>query len=305
MSNFRAVILVFGVFMFIAACGESSVPQVQQSTKQDEQLPKHMVLDLGIDKVGNRVTIRLVLISPGKFLMGSSETEQGRDQDEQQHEVTISKPFYMGVYEVTVDQYQHFAQETVRNYEEPDFPQSGDHPMVNVTWKDAQNFCRWASTKTGRKVMLPTEAQWEYACRAGTSTQFCFGDRDEELHQYGNYCDKSNTDEKSKSYRDKDHDDGHDKTAAVGSLKPNAWGLYDMHGNVWEWCSDWYDHGYDVADKMDPKGPGSGRHRVVRGGAWFNPTRTCRSADRSSCPPDRTFNNGVGFRIVVSTDSND
>lgn len=137
--------------------------------------------------------------------------------------------------------------------------------MTNVVWNDAQAFCKWLSKRTGKTVVLPTEAQWEYVCRAGTKTRFSFGDKDEDLRKYGNSWDKSNID---------------DQTAPVGSLKPNAWGLYDMHGNAMEWCSDWYADGYPADDQTDPTGPANGSVHVLRGGCSTNKPGQCRSASR-------------------------
>jgi formylglycine-generating enzyme required for sulfatase activity len=170
------------------------------------------------------------------------------------------------------------------------------NPVEMVSWNDAVEFCKKLSEKTGKKVRLPTEAEWEYACRAGTTTRFNFGDRDEDLHKYGNYCDKSNT--SGFSWQDKQHDDGYDKTAPVGSLKPNAFGLYDMHGNVWEWCADWNDL-YANAKNVDPAGPASGTSRVLRGGSWVNAPQFCRSAIRIRSSPGSRRGN-VGFRVVVA-----
>ena len=150
----------------------------------------------------------------------------------------------------------------------------------------------------GYAYTLPTEAQWEYACRAGTISRFSFGDRDSDLHRYGNYADRSNTD--SLSWQDETHTDEHDKTAPVGSDKPNAWGLYDMHGNVWEWCSDWYDEDYPSGSVVDPTGANTGSNRVVRSGSWYSGARYCRSANRSwDAPGDRWVN--LGFRLALSS----
>ncbi len=253
------------------------------------------------------VTLKLVQIPAGKFLMGSPKDEKDRGDDEglppgkwvngsPQFEVTISKPFYLGVYEVTVAQYAQFVKDTGLELVKSDFKQTGDHPVVNVSWDDAQAFCAWLSKKTGKTVTLPTEAQWEYACRAGSKTRFGFGDKDEDLHKYGNYCDKSNT--SGLDWQDKDHNDGFDKTAPVGSLKPNAWGLYDMHGNVWEWCADYY--GEYTGAGADPTGPKAGSLRVLRGGSWsYNPW-SCRSARRLRVNPGDRDGLG-GFRVAVAS----
>jgi formylglycine-generating enzyme required for sulfatase activity len=247
---------------------------------------KELVLDLG-----NNVTMKLALIPAGKFIMGSPDSEKDRSTAEgPQREVTISKPFYMGVFEVTQEQYEQVMGKN------PSAFKGAKNPVETVSWEDAVEFCKKLSAKTGKTVSLPTEAQWEYACRAGTKTRFGFGDADADLCKYGNYCDKSNTN--GFDWQDKDHNDGFDKTAPVGSLKPNDWGLYDMHGNVWEWCSDWYADSYADAKNQDPAGPDSGTLRVLRGGGWSDTPLHCRSAfcDRDS-PDYRSYR--IGFRVAV------
>jgi formylglycine-generating enzyme required for sulfatase activity len=195
----------------------------------------------------------------------------------------------MGVYEVTQEQYKAIMDKNPSNFK------GAKNPVEWVSWDDAVEFCKKLSAKTGKTVRLPTEAEWEYACRAGTKTRFSFGDADADLHKYGNYCDKSNTD--GLEWQDKEHNDGHDKTAPVGSYKPNAWGLYDMHGNVWEWCDDWYADSYVNAGTRDPQGSASGNLRVLRGGGWYFYPRDCRSAGRFRSDPGDRFV-GIGFRVV-------
>ena len=160
--------------------------------------------------------------------------------------------------------------------------------MTCVSWNDAQAFIRWLSEKEGKDYRLPAEAQWEYACHAGTNTPFFFGKclSTDQANYNGNYplkgCPKG-------EYRK--------KTVAVGSLQPNAWGLYDMHGNVWEWCQDWYDD-YPSGDITDPAGPENGADRVLRGGGWHNYARRCRSAIRLRGSPDDRLA-CLGFRLVL------
>ena len=232
---------------------------------------KTMALDLG-----DGIKMQLVLIPAGKFVMGSPDSETGRDDDEgPQRRVTISKPFYMGVTEVTQDQYAAIVGKNPSRF-------SGlANPVEQVSWDDAVAFCKALSKKTGQTVRLPTEAEWEYACRAGSKTRFTFGDRDRDLGAYAWYeenCDK--------------------KPHPVGKKKPNAWGLYDMHGNVWEWCNDWYAESYAGLKTADPEGPGSGKYRVHRGGSWHNSPAGCRSASRVGRTPDDRFSN-LGFRVAV------
>ena len=229
---------------------------------------------------GNHVTMKLVLIPAGKFMMGSPESEKDRGSDEgPQHEVTISKPFYMGFHKVTQEQYEQVMDENASRIK------GMSNPVESVSWHDAVEFCRKLSTKTGMAVALPTEAQWEYSNRAGTKTRFTFGDDANQLGDYAWFEDNS---------------DG--TTHAFAQKKPNAWGLYDIHGNVWEWCSDWYDEKYYAnAKNVDPAGPATGTFRVLRGGSWNHSPENCRSAFRNWYAPgfpDGTF----GFRVVMTAD---
>jgi len=242
---------------------------------------KELTLDLG----GN-ISMKLVLIPAGKFTMGSPDNEKDRASDEgPQREVTISKPFYMGIYEVTQEQYEQVVGKNPSHFK------GAQNPVERVSWEDAVAFCQALSRKRGKTVSLPTEAQWEYACRAGATTPFHTGQTisTDEANYDGNYV--YGNGQKGK-YRQ--------TTIAVGSFKPNDFGLYDMHGNVWEWCSDWYAHSYANAKNVDPAGPGSGTitARVVRGGSWGSIPILCRSAGRCGGPPDARMGD-FGFRVVV------
>jgi formylglycine-generating enzyme required for sulfatase activity len=211
---------------------------------------KELSLDLG-----GGVTMKLVLIPAGKFMMGSPDSEQGRNKSEgPQHEVVISKPFYMGVTEVTQAQYEAVMGTNPSNFKD------ATNPVEMVSLTDATEFCKKLSEKTGQAVRLPTEAEWEYACRAGSNTRFSFGDSDSILGDYAWWQSNSGG-----------------KTHPVGQKKPNAWGLYDMHGNVWEWCANWLGS-YSSGSATDPRGPGSGGYRVLRGGSWSS-----RDADSFRC----------------------
>ena len=250
--------------------------------------PDHKTLTLDL---GKGVTMKLVLIPAGKFLMGSPDTEKGRKADEgPQHEVTISKPFYMGVYEVTQVQYEAVVGTNPSQYK------GETRPVEKVSWHDAVEFCKRLSAKTGMPVRLPTEAEWEYSCRAGTKTRFSFGDEDTDLHAYGNYADRSCTAPHA-GKKDTAHSDGFDRTAPVGQFRANAFGVFDMHGNVWEWCGDWYGS-YASAGVRDPVGPGSGSLRVLRGGGWHNSPGGARSAVRAGVAP-ASGADLHGFRVVV------
>jgi len=227
--------------------------------------------------LGNGVAMKLVLIPSGKFIMGSPKAETGRKKHEgPQHEVTISKAFYMGVYEVTQEQYATIMGKNPSKF------LGRTNPVEQVSWNEAVEFCRRLSQKSGKTIRLPTEAEWEYACRAGSKTRFCFGDADKDLGSYAWYRANSNK-----------------KPHPVGGKKANAWGLYDMHGNVWEWCADRYADSYANAKAVDPKGPDSGSRLVPRGGSWGYDPLYCRSANRTSLTPAYRYID-VGFRAVVS-----
>jgi formylglycine-generating enzyme required for sulfatase activity len=277
----------------------------------------------------NFLGMRLVRISPGTFTMGSPKQEAGRDVDEEQHEVQITRPFYLGKHEVTLREFRAFVRETgYRTEPERDgeggsaytqqdgvwkfegrkpeyiwsktgFPRTDDHPVSNVTWNDAVAFCQWLSSKEGRKYRLPTEAEWEYCCRAGTTTRYHHGDGEEGLISIANIADASGKRMLPAWKMAVSHDDGFPFTAPVGQFQPNAWGLHEMHGSLWEWCADFYDaEYYQRSPRQDPQGPAEGAMRVARSGCWNEGSRTCRSADRSKGVPSYR-SSGVGFRVLL------
>jgi formylglycine-generating enzyme required for sulfatase activity len=227
------------------------------------------------------------LIPAGTFTMGSPTDEQGRDNDERQHQVTLTKPFYMQTTEVTQGQWQAIMGTNPSN-----FTNCGDNcPVERVSWNDCQEFINKLNQQEGtNKYRLPTEAEWEYACRAGSTTAFANGGitelacgYDRNLAPMGWYCYNSDY-----------------ATHPVAKKTPNAWGLYDMHGNVWEWCQDWYGE-YSSSPITDPSGPLSGLGRVLRGGCWSYDARDCRSADRGWLDPgDRSDIDG--FRLARDVD---
>jgi formylglycine-generating enzyme required for sulfatase activity len=278
------------VIVLTAALGWAAAAAPRSATRSSTRSARERTLDLG-----GKVTMTFVLIPAGEFVMGSPEHEGGRDRDEgPRRRVTISRPFYMGVYEVTQEQYEAVMGENPSHFK------GARNPVEMVSWDDAVAFCRKLSARTDRTIRLPTEAEWEYACRAGTRTRFSFGNSEAELHRYGNYCDRSNTG--GFGHQDKAHDDGYDKTAPVGSFRPNAFGLHDMHGNLQELCWDLYQKDYRGLETVDPKGPKTGSYGVKyvkRGGGWPDPPRFCRSADRNW----KGFASGFidcGFRVVVA-----
>jgi formylglycine-generating enzyme required for sulfatase activity len=238
------------------------------------------IFDVGANAQTMKPAIEWVNIPSGTYTMGSDTNEVGRSNDETQHQITLNA-FKMSKYEITFEQYDLFCVAT--NREKPDDKGwgRGNRPVMNVSWDDANAFAKWMGCR------LPTEAEWEYACRAGTKTPFNSGIslKSTQLNFDTNYFKSNFTEGENK-----------DKTLPVGSFSPNTWGLYDMHGNVWEWCSDWYGD-YLTTIQNNPKGPISGSNRVIRGGCWLPNTYFCRSAYRYSYPPDRS-NFSIGFRIV-------
>ena len=232
-------------------------------------------------EVTNSIGMKLRLIPAGEFMMGSPATESGRSDNETQHRVTLTKPFYLGVTEVTQEQYQKVMGTNPSQFQGP------QNPVEKVSWTDAVEFCGKLSAMPAEKTAghvyrLPTEAEWEYACRSGTTTAYSFGDDASRLGDYGWF--KGNSDS---------------STHPVGEKKPNAWGLYDMHGGVWEWCQDRYG-AYPSGSATDPTGATSGSFRVLRGGGWINGARGCRSAIRYWGTPEGRGND-LGFRVLRSS----
>ena len=221
-------------------------------------------------------TVVLHWCPAGSFTMGSPIGEDGRFDDETQHRVTLTKGFWMGETEVT----QGLWKEVMGGGNPSGFKSGDDYPVERVSWGDCQEFLRKLNARSpqaGYEWRLPTEAQWEYACRAGATGAFGGTGR---LDDMGWYSDNSGR-----------------QTHPVGKKTANAWGLYDMHGNVWEWCADWYGS-YLTGTVTDPPGPSSGPGRVSRGGSWCNSARLSRSANRDSGDPGaRTY--ALGFRVAL------
>ncbi|MBW1902000.1 MAG: formylglycine-generating enzyme family protein [Deltaproteobacteria bacterium] len=229
------------------------------------------------------VNYKMIHVPPRTFLMGSPSTEKGRYDDEEQHPVTLTNGFYIGVTEVTQGQWKKIMGNNPSHFKE-----CGDNcPVEQVTWSMCREFIMTLNRKEKtRRYRLPTEAEWEYACRAGSSLAFANGDiteikcgHDPNLDKIGWYCGNTGV-----------------KTQEVAKKIPNPWGLYDMHGNAWEWCQDRYDR-YRPGHTVDPEGPDSGASRIFRGGGWGLSSRTCRSAFRDKYDPTLKCR-FLGFRLV-------
>lgn len=240
----------------------------------------------------NSIGMEFMLIPAGDFMMGSPLNEAQREEDERRHKVTISRPFYMQTTEVGQGQWRR-----VMGQNPSHFDKCGDAcPVENVSWNDVQVFIRKLNRREGgEKYRLPTEAEWEYAMRSGSGKRFSWGDNaDCSKMMYEN--DAGSRESRCVEYV-RARGLAPDSTAPSKSYPPNAWGLYDMSGNVWEWCQDWYAV-YPAGHVIDPKGPASGSRRVSRGGGWDNGVASCRSAIRDSVNPDGRYYN-LGFRLVA------
>ena len=271
--------------------------------------------------------VSLVLVPAGTFTMGSPPGEEDRLAEERPHEVEITRPFHMGRFEVTIGQFKAFVADTgYRTEAERDakggrgfdgkefvykpeftwkklyFDQTDYHPVVVVSWTDATAYCEWLTRKDGRPHRLPTEAEWEYACRAGTTTRFHAGDKDDDLKPHGNIADAALQAKWRDAFWAVKWDDGHPFTSPIARFRPNAFGLFDLHGNAWEWSGDWYaEDSYRASPRRDPRGPAAGTDRVARGGAWSTQPKFCRCAYRDWHEP--TYRSDcVGFRVVAPVD---
>ena len=265
---------------------------------------------LAID-LGNDITMEFVALSPGTFVMGSSESDpDARNNEKPQCRVTLTRGFFIGIHEITQEQYTRVTNLDPAHFK---FDGSKKHPIEHVTWFDAVRFCNSLSKATGLSpcytdnngnpaivaqkyircnwdadgFRLPTEAEWEYACRAGTTGKYCCDD--EQIDQYAWHWTNSLV-----NYKPNSRGWG---TNPVASKLPNAWGLYDMHGSLWEWCWDPYQKQRIQSEATDPVGPASGTLRTYRGGAWSSEPYQVRSAVRHGCPP--YYRNGhLSFRVV-------
>jgi formylglycine-generating enzyme required for sulfatase activity len=275
--------VLLALALLVSVCEMSCGRGESSARKRDQQsaLAAPKPGDLDTVDLGGGVKMDLVWVPAGSFQMGSPGPEQGRFENEGPVHTVELDGFWMGKYEVTQEQYQAVTGKNPRNFK------GAKNPVEQVSWNHATEFCRKLTDKVGRasspakSFRLPTEAEWEYACRAGSTTRFCFGDSDGGLDEYAWYDGNSGS-----------------KTHPVGEKKANEWGLYDMHGNVWEWCGDWYAAEYGAGSAKNPQGPSSGEGRVLRGGGWYSLSpRGCRSATRGGGDP-AGGNSGGGFRVV-------
>ena len=262
--------------------GSESTPLRVRLEKKPEQekKPKQAAVSSGEGAGGRQVLsvagvkVALRWCPPGSFMMGSPSGERDRDSDETQHRVTLTRGFWLMETEVT----QELWKAVMGN--NPSSFKGARRPVEEVSWHDAVEFCRKLSRLTGKEWSLPTEAEWEYACRAGTQTAYSFGDYAGKLGDYAWY---------NKNSRSRTH--------PVGQKLANAWGLFDMHGNVYEWCADWYDD-YGSGAVVDPTGPADVHSfRVFRGGGWLNNAGYCRSADRIGDTPGYEYD-FLGLRAL-------
>ncbi len=275
-----SVVILCLIIVIFSGC-EDLGPEMEHDNLYDQENPEGYIARYpGYDStfvlIGSS-TIEMVWIPAGTFMMGAQAGESGANADEYpRHEVTISQGFWMGKYKVTQAQW-----EAVAGWEDFQWPGNPDHPAERVSHNDIMNDFL---PELGNEWRLPTEAEWEYACRAGVDDQwFWWGSSYTNLSDYAWYSSNSGN-----------------QTHDVGTRTPNPWGLYDMHGNVWEWCSDWYDSDYyNTSPSTDPEGPGTGSNRVLRGGSWDYNAWYCRAAYRFYYSPSARISD-IGFRLVRS-----
>ena len=260
------------------AKAEKNESLAQQKLKEfaDEETDRERIKKYAREKIDKD----MVLIKAGSFMMGASQSEKTFNSKRTPHKVIISKPFMMGKFEVTKEQWyavMYKNKSTLKN--------DNNLPISVVDWDDCQLFIEKLNNSTKEHYRLPTEAEWEYACRAGTTTKFSFGDRLDEKKAY--YVASENDIKKNHIPK------------PVGSYPPNPWGLHDMHGNVWEWCQDWYQEEYPKGPVVDPKGPENGNGRVLRGGCFKDKEEALSSSFRYKFTKTTVHNYGTtGFRLV-------
>ena len=301
--------LVFADWLEERGDSRSELLRLQHTLTQQINPPNRPVLEArqrellasGVKPVGpflnlsiaKGIEMTFACIAPGTFLMGSPETELEPDDNEELHEVTLTKPFFMGIHQVTQEQWQAIMGSN------PSLFEGENLPVEQVSWEDCIAFCKKLSERTGRLCTLPSEAQWEYACRAGTTTTFSFGEAisTNQANYNGSfdYVTPMNFRSADGEYRE--------KTTPVGSFDANALGLFDMHGNLWDWCEDYYGNYAELKSLKDPAQSikQSENRRVLRGGGWGDVAWGCRSAYRLRSSPDHRSSN-FGFRVCLRLD---
>jgi len=295
--SYQILLITVTTALFSTSCSTES------PTNNEEPRSNYTNRDLTLTATLSGDThMEFMWIDGGSFLMGSPLEEQGRSADEVQHQVTLSSGFYLGKYEVTQEQWASVMDtkpwlDASRSqlddiiFSEMDVISQPNHPVVYVSWDDVQAFIDRLNQTVGKEIYrLPTEAEWEYAARAGTTTRWSFGESERLLGEYAWYAgNRWNV--------------GKKHAQPVGMKRANPWGLHDMYGNVWEWCQDKYGE-YDPSEAIDPQGPTEGLHRVMRGGGFSYDAQSSSSAHRGS---DRellsfgfrsSFHGGLGFRLL-------
>jgi formylglycine-generating enzyme required for sulfatase activity len=265
---------------------EAERQELLRQQREEEEAQRRLEAEhnaLVVD-LGNGVNLELVSIQAGRFTMGD---DNGADNEKPAHRVNIS-PFLMGKYPVTQKQWEAVSKlpkVSIDLQAKPSHFKGDDHPVESISWHEAAEFCARLAKKTNRDFRLPSEAEWEYACRAGSTTSYSFGNSDSQLENYAWYRNNSNS-----------------QTHPVGKKKPNVWGFYDMHGNVWEWCADAWHSDYNSAPSNGKEWlNGDGSYRLLRGGSWGDDARLCRSACRRWYHPN--LRSPFGFRLACSLPS--
>jgi formylglycine-generating enzyme required for sulfatase activity len=277
-------VLAAGVGALLFLLGAVVIRAVRQWRRPQYSLARLVVMTVvaGVALLGGlhwHFSARGLTDAKAEHAAALARYKEADESEKPAHEVTLTKPFYLGKFEVTQEQYQQVMGTN------PSHSKGLDLPVEQVSWDDAQEFCRKARERTGLAVRLLTQAEWEHACRAGTRTTYHTGDAETDL------------DRAAWHYRNSGN-----RTHPVGQKAPNTWGLYDMHGNVWEWCADYWCRDYGAEAATDPLGAAQGRECVLRGGCWDNHPTYCRSANRIRLGLDyRSY--GVGFRVASSLPS--
>lgn len=281
-SNQRMIIGAGGLFalVLLVLLGYSALSMVL--AKADSQKPVHAPAvaasaDLARPTPLSFSTVHgmeFVWCPPGAFTMGSPSSDPLRGGDEREHLVTLSNGFWMARHEVTQAQWESVMEQNPSKF------QGASKPVESVSWTDCNAFVEKLNQQNGTHFRLPTEAEWEYACRAGSTGNYSFGDEKGGLGIYATFGLNSGG-----------------GTLPVGSKQPNAWGLYDMHGSVWEWCADWFND-YPTGAALNPLGPAHGKNRIIRGGSWHGNPADCRAANRGFRDPEKQ-EAILGFRLAL------